>query len=202
MSVMEWIKCMGRIVMKNIHEAKLLKNKNVIVGKHTYGLFDSTIPYTQQKVEIGSYCSFADGVRILSWGEHRLDLPSTYPIKTKMTQPKNNVDGFSKGPIIIGNDVWIGTNAIILSNVKIGDGTVIAAGAVVTQDIPPYAIVGGVPAKVIKYRFSKGIIENLERIRWWEWPDEEVKRNVDLFYGSIEDFVEKAEIISKKNGIS
>ncbi len=199
--MMEWIKCVRRIVMKNVHEARLLKNKNVRVGKHTYGLFDSTVPYTQQKVEIGSYCSFADGARILSWGEHRLDLPSTYPIKTKMTQ-NSNVDGFSKGPVIIGNDVWIGTNAIILSNVKIGDGAVIAAGAVVAQDVPAYAIVGGVPAKVIKYRFSKDIIEKMESIRWWEWPDEEVKNNVDIFYGSIEDFVEKAGKISKKNGIS
>jgi acetyltransferase-like isoleucine patch superfamily enzyme len=81
----------------------------------------------------------------------------------------------------IGNDVWIGYRAIIPVNVTIGDGAVIAAGAVVTKDVPPYAVVGGVPAKVIKYRFSPEVIERLMELRYWEMPDEEVKKNLDLF---------------------
>lgn len=90
----------------------------------------------------------------------------------------------------IGNDVWIGYRAIIPVNVTVGDGAVIAAGAVVTKDVPPYAVVGGVPAKVIKYRFSQDVIEKLLDLRYWDRPDEEIKKNINLFQKedlSIED---------------
>ena len=82
----------------------------------------------------------------------------------------------------IGHDVWIGANALILPEVTIGDGAVIAAGAVVTRDVPPYAIVGGVPARVIRYRFSPEMIDAFLEIKWWDWPLEKIKENFDLFY--------------------
>ena len=93
-------------------------------------------------------------------------------------------------PVTIGNDVWIGANVCILPGISIGDGAVLAAGAVITKDVPPYAIVGGVPAKVIKYRFSEDIIKKLLKIKWWNWEEEKVKKNKDLFYDPVK-FVER-----------
>ena len=89
---------------------------------------------------------------------------------------------------VIGNDVWVGMNVIIMRGVTIGDGAVIAAGSVVTADVEPYSIAGGIPAKHIRYRFSKEIIESLLEIRWWDWPEEKIRKNVHLFY-DIENFI-------------
>ena len=85
-------------------------------------------------------------------------------------------------PVTIGNDVWIGANVIILSGVSIGDGAIIAAGAVVTKDVEDYSIVGGVPAKLIKYRFSKEQIHRLQKIKWWDWSHEKIEEHIEEFY--------------------
>ena len=82
----------------------------------------------------------------------------------------------------IGNDVWIGTNVFLLAGVKIGDGAIIGAGAIVTHDVEPYAVVGGVPAKVIRYRYPKWMIESFMRIQWWDWSLEKIEENIELFY--------------------
>lgn len=112
-------------------------------------------------------------------------------------QSEYDVDHISKlaknNPVEIGNDVWIGWNAVIMPGVTIGDGAIVAAGAVVTHDVPCYAIVGGVPAKVIKKRFSDEIIKQLMKIKWWNWPDEKIKENLELFY-KPEKFVEKFRV--------
>ena len=92
------------------------------------------------------------------------------------------IDFEDSSKIIIGNDVWIGRRAIILDGVEIGDGAVVAAGAVVTKDVPPYAIVGGVPAKVLKYRFESEIVKRLLEIKWWNFSDEMIISNIDLFH--------------------
>jgi len=93
---------------------------------------------------------------------------------------------------VIGNDVWLGRNSLVLSGVTIGDGAVVAAGAVVTSDIPAYAIAGGVPAKVIRYRFTPEQIAALLRIRWWDWPDEAIVAEVDLLCGgNIDEFIRR-----------
>ena len=113
----------------------------------------------------------------------------------KYGQNKENAD-FENSPIrnnkpvIIGNDVWIGANVIILPGTWIGDGAILAAGAVITKNVEPYAIVGGVPAKIIKKRFSDKIIEKMLLIKWWDWEDSEIKKNLELFY-QPEKFVEK-----------
>ena len=82
----------------------------------------------------------------------------------------------------IGNDVWIGAKSIVMDGVSIGDGAIVAAGSVVTKDVPPFAVVGGVPAKIIKYRFSQEVIDRLEEIQWWNLPDEEITKRIDLFH--------------------
>lgn len=104
-------------------------------------------------------------------------------------RPINN--GGKPQGVRIGNDVWICQRAVIISGVTIGDGAVIGANAVVTKDVPPYAVVGGSPARILKYRFPKNTIEKMLAIRWWEWDDEKIKREADLLAGPIEHFVAK-----------
>lgn len=133
-------------------------------------------------IEIGKFCSIA---RHTAMQDHNHDVNhiTTYFIKHNVfNEPSRKNDMISKGKIVIGNDVWIGTQSVILAGVTIGNGAVIAANSVVTTDVPPYAIVGGTPAKVLKYRFDTTIINELLRIKWWDWSIEKVKENKALFY--------------------
>jgi acetyltransferase-like isoleucine patch superfamily enzyme len=144
------------------------------------------------KLKIGRFCLLADGVTILLGGEHRVDWVTMYPVHILFG--KKNIAGYprSKGDIIIGNDVWIGTDALILSGVKIGDGAVIAARSVVTKDIAPYSIVAGNPAQVIRFRFKKSIIADLQKIAWWNWPLSKIEEACPLLLSSdIEAFIAK-----------
>lgn len=131
----------------------------VSIGIGTYGKLNIfQWGAKNEDLQIGSWCSIADGVKFICGGNHFLDTVTTYPFTKKY---KGVNEAWSKGPIIINDDVWLGTDALILSGVEIGQGAVIAAGAVVTQNIPPYAIAAGVPAKVIKYRFDQKTINRL-----------------------------------------
>lgn len=125
-------------------------------------------------VTIGNYCSIADRVVFIAGGEHDKDWVSTYPFIERLKL--ENLVKFKKprfkGNISIGNDVWIGHGATILSGVSIGDGAVVGAMSVVTKDVPPYAIVVGSPAKVIKYRFTESQIEKLMKIQWWNYSED------------------------------
>jgi acetyltransferase-like isoleucine patch superfamily enzyme len=96
--------------------------------------------------------------------------------------------------VVIGNDVWIGMNAIILAGVKIGNGAVVGAGAVVTHSVPAYAIVAGVPAKILRYRYTEDQRAELLKIAWWNWSDEKIKNNADYFYGGVDNFIQKFAI--------
>jgi acetyltransferase-like isoleucine patch superfamily enzyme len=179
-------------------------NTNIFMNKNkTYKRFDiGDWSYGQPKVyswdegstvKIGKFCSFADGVIIIVGGEHRIDWITTYPFselfkKAKLFKghPK------SKGDIKIGNDVWIGANALILSGIEIGDGAVIGAGSVVVKNVEPYAIVGGNPAKLIRYRFDEQIIKKLREIAWWNWPILKIEEAWPLLLSSnINDFILK-----------
>ena len=137
---------------------------------------------------IGRFCSISWNVSI-GGKNHDLSLLTTSPIwrfkrmgKGGRTIGSKGVNFGSSAVCEIGNDVWIGSNAVILRNVKIGDGAVVAAGAVVTKDVPPYSIVAGVPAKVMRFRFPAEIIEHLLRLKWWEWNDEKIDQNLELIY--------------------
>jgi acetyltransferase-like isoleucine patch superfamily enzyme len=129
-------------------------------------------------VTVGKFCSIAEDVVILAGGEHNLEAVSTSPYFDELTGTKRIN---SKGNVHIGNDVWIGHGATILSGVTIGNGAVIAAGAVVTKDVPAYAIIGGVPARTVKYRFDEATICSLMQIGWWDWSDDQLKERATDF---------------------
>jgi acetyltransferase-like isoleucine patch superfamily enzyme len=162
------------------------------VGEHTYGLRrECFIAYHPgDRVRIGKYCSVADGVRFV-FGGHSLNTISTFPFKAVCFGEAPHADASSKGDIVVGHDVWIGAGAVILSGVKIGNGAVIAAGAVVTANVPSYAVVGGVPARVIKMRFGPEQVAALEKICWWNWPLENIRSNLDFFYGAPDEFIRR-----------
>lgn len=134
----------------------------VCVDKGSYGCLNVfNFEKTKRMLKIGAFCSIAPDVAFLLDGEHRYDYISTYPFRARYF----NVDeGGTKGDIVVDDDVWIGFRSIILSGVHIGQGAIVAAGAVVTKDVPPYAIVGGIPAKIIKYRFPPDICAEMEKI--------------------------------------
>lgn len=145
-------------------------------------------------VRIGKYCSIAPGVAIMPGGNHRTDWVSTYPFRIRYGLDGAGTDGHpaSKGDIIVGSDVWIGQEAVILSGVTIGDGAVIAARAVVTRDVPAYGIAAGNPARVVAHRFSEAEREQLLRIRWWDWPEDVILAHVDsLNGGDVDAFLER-----------
>jgi acetyltransferase-like isoleucine patch superfamily enzyme len=150
------------------------------VGRFTYGKPEFFLWNDSEKIEIGSFCSIANEVAIFGGGEHRSDWVSTYPLRMVFGLPGAGSDGqpASRGTTKIGSDVWIGFRSTILSGVTIGDGAVVAAGSIVTKDVPPYAVVAGTPAKVVKMRFPPEQVEQLLKIRWWNWPIEKVKENV------------------------
>jgi acetyltransferase-like isoleucine patch superfamily enzyme len=162
----------------------------VDIGERSYGLRrECFIAYhPDDHVMIGKYCSIGDGVRFV-FGEHRTNKVTTFPLRAMCFHDDPHADALTKGDIVVGHDVWLGAGAIVLSGVKIGNGAIVAAGAVVAKDVPPYSIVGGVPANVIRMRLSESQIAALEKIQWWNWPLEKVKANLECFYGDVDEFI-------------
>lgn len=169
----------------NSHNHTIIKNfcdlSKVIIGKKTYGEINVTDwSPLDTKLKIGSYCSIAPGVQFLLGGEHQIKSISTYPFKVRNFGYEREAG--SKGDIIIGDDVWIGTNAIVCSGVNIGQGAVIAAGSVVTKNVLPYAIVGGNPAKLIKWRFEQSERDKLCSINIVELFDTFSDKDLEYIY--------------------
>lgn len=166
---------------KKFYTKDLLKKHNIDVGVYTYGK-PMVLDWGEgAKLKIGKFCSIADDVKIFLGGNHRADWVSTYPFSFLLDDwpEAAKVYGIpaTKGDVIIGNDVWIGYGAIILSGLEIGDGAVIGAGAVVAKSVKPYAIVVGNPAREVKKRFDEKTIERLLTIKWWDWPIEKIREN-------------------------
>lgn len=164
----------------------IFDEKTVRVGKGTYGsiLVFNDVP--TKCLTIGNYCSIAANVTFLLGHDHRIDCLSTFPYKTKILHEQKS-EAVSKGDIILNDDVWIGYGATIMSGVHIGQGAVVAAGAVVTKNVPPYAIVGGVPAKVIRYRFSLEMIEELLKIDYSKLTEEMIRNHINELYMELDD---------------
>lgn len=186
--LVDWIA--RRVPIPDVWRAELQSNlllrpdaQQLQMGEHSYDAPQllSFRPHDQQ-VRIGKYCSISKSAQILTGGYHHADWVSTYPFRIREGLPGAFEDGqpYSRGPVVIGNDVWVGYGALIMSGVTIGNGAVVAARALVVRDVPPYAIVGGNPATVLTQRFPEDQVEALLRLKWWDWPHEKVLENVDL----------------------
>jgi chloramphenicol O-acetyltransferase type B len=161
------------------------RDKRLILGRGSYasdpdvvvGLGDP-----DHNVTVGNYTSIAAEVIFLLGGEHHPEWVSTFPFRIRYDLPGKYKDSqpHSRGPIEVGNDVWIGRGVTILSGVTIGDGAVVGARSLVVRDIEPYAVVGGVPARIIHKRFSDRHIQALLTIRWWNWPENEILSIADV----------------------
>jgi acetyltransferase-like isoleucine patch superfamily enzyme len=163
--------------------------KSYDIGEYTYGL-PTIINYGNgANLKIGKFCAIADNVKIMLDGEHKLDDVSIYPFQT-LLKLTDKTYSYTKGDVIIGNDVWIGHGATILSGVNIGDGAVIGANAIVRKSVEPYSIVVGNPGKVIRKRFSQEIIDKLLKIKWWDWHILKITASEHEMY-DIDKFVEK-----------
>lgn len=180
---------------QTVYLKNTITNPNIIVGDYTiYNDFASAptqfeknnvlyhYPINNDKLIIGKFCSIACGAKfIFTSANHTLKSLSTYPFPIFFEEwnlDKKNITSAwdNKGDIVIGNDVWIGYEAVVLPGVHIGDGAIIGTRAVVTKDIPPYTIVGGIPAKEIKKRFNQNTIDKLQQIQWWNWPFDKIQK--------------------------
>jgi len=141
-------------------------------------------------VTVGKYCSIAHHVTLHAGGAHRTSLVSTWPFDVLMLRKENHLSRtYKRQPYTtIGNDVWIADGATVMAGVTVGNGAVIGPNAVVFDDVEPYAVVRGNPAKLVRMRHRPWVVSALQRIQWWDWPADTIRARLDAFYGDVEDF--------------
>lgn len=166
----------------------------ITFGRHTYGK-PFVLDWGDSNLTTGNFCSIAHNVTFILGGEHRMDWITTYPFPRYEVWEHEEIQDFrkTKGDIVIGHDVWIGANSTILSGVTLGNGCVVGAGSLVTKSFPPYSIIGGNPAKLIRMRFNNEVIAKLENLKWWEWSDEVVKEKIPLLCSGVESLGELSQ---------
>jgi virginiamycin A acetyltransferase len=176
------------------------RNPNIVIGDYTY--YDAAegyedfeknvlylFPHIGDRLVIGKFCAIARGVTfIMNGANHKMSGLSTYPFQIfgngweRVTPPNRELP--LKGDTVIGNDVWLGYKALVMPGVQVGDGAIVASQAVVSTDVPPYAIVGGNPAKVIRMRYEPDVVARLRAIAWWHWPAEKITRHLEAIVGA------------------
>ena len=165
---------------------KALRAGHLEIGRGTYGMPKVMVfKGSEAKAKIGRYCSIGPGVVLITGGNHPIEWVSTYPFRAELGMEGAFADGMpsTKGDIVVGNDVWIGSGVTVMSGVRIGDGAVICADSIVTSDVPPYSLAGGVPAKFIKKRFGEEEIAWLLEMKWWDWDEKKILDHVPYLSG-------------------
>ncbi|HBT96778.1 MAG TPA: acetyltransferase [Desulfobulbaceae bacterium] len=184
---------------QTVYLQAVVNNPNIVIGDYTiYNDFVNDprdfeknnvlyhYPINHDRLLIGKFCSIACGAKfIFNSANHTLKSLATYPFPIFFEEWDLDVKDITSawdnhGDIVIGNDVWIGYEAAVMAGVTIGDGAIIASRSVVTKDVPPYAIVGGVPAKAIHQRFDENTIDHLQKLKWWNWPAERIRESLPL----------------------
>ncbi len=195
----------GTEIKQAIHLKNFINHPRIEVGEFSYYhnfeiledyasyLAPYLFPISPEKLIIGKFCQFAHGVKfITSSANHDMGGFSTYPFYNFMMAPQTTVDEISelfltpgnKGDTVVGNDVWVGMDSVIMPGVTVGDGVIIGARSVVTKDVAPYTIVAGSPATIVKQRFDIETIKSLLEICWWNWPVETIEKNIDVITGN------------------
>jgi acetyltransferase-like isoleucine patch superfamily enzyme len=171
--------------------------EGVTMGRHTYGHDAGTFCVFMKgaSIAVGAFCSIGPEARILAGSEHITSRATTFPLNALLFERSgdNSLDAIDRGTTRVGNDVWLGLGAIVLSGICVGDGAVIGAGAVVSKSVPPYAVVAGNPAQLLRYRFDVDTRRRLLELQWWEWSDEEIAALRAPFMSDIGSFLEEAE---------
>ena len=178
-------------MLKRLFRQRSAHQKNIQIGEFSYGDPHVWMFTDRYRLVIGKFCAISANVRIIVDGNHRPDWISTFPFGDLFQwAARNPGHPAGRGDMVIGNDVWIGLDVVILPGVQIGDGAVIAAGSVVTKNVGDYEIVGGNPARHIKNRFTDQQISDLKSIKWWDWPLDKIKANYQLLQSpNIDEFI-------------
>jgi acetyltransferase-like isoleucine patch superfamily enzyme len=195
-------------ILKLLYVGKRGAQSNITIpyGKHSYGPQPEIVGFLQKArgSRVGNFCSIAPGLKFIFLGKHKYNWVSAYPFYEFYDKWKTDIPLYHRGvldvggippnPITIENDVWIASNVTVKEGVRIGNGAVAAMGSLVTKDVPPYAMVGGNPARIIKYRFSKVQVDELLRIAWWDWEDKDIMKVVPLLLSDdVDAFIEAAK---------
>jgi chloramphenicol O-acetyltransferase type B len=175
--------------------------RGVELGRHTYGFGEDTFPIFTEgaRIVVGAFCAIDNEARIHGGGEHVITRAASFPLNAMLFDrgKRNAIDDRETGPTVIGNDVWIGKGATVLTGLTVGDGAVVGTRAVVTKPVAPYAIVVGNPARILRYRFEPEIRERLLALRWWDWSDEEIRARRQWFMGDVESFLDEMERLQR-----